>query len=289
MFKKISRLLLSLSLIFVCTLFSGCLKIRDEDPELSQTQIEFNSLISKIATLETLSYNFNSNDYQNRVFVYIRSEKYNTTSWNTIGGSIEQEFNDYIETNQSETDISSLKTFDKFTIPNTEEKVDFVHMFATMNAINKNPTNTNAGDLAGWAGDLCQLALEVKNTNQPNKISENVNSKFNNFDSGFNKYDLVADLDAVNIMKIYNDMQTKSISKAIENYYKNITVKSRKTNFLTNLGYEKLNKEQIKANIFNRLRNNFFITIWSMQNNLDFESDQNIILECINVFVNFLI
>lgn len=243
------------------------------EPEINPTQQAFNTLISNIATLEQLSLEYNQTDYQLRVLMYIRQFNYNNTQWSIVAGQVDTEFVTYVQT-INPTLANYFDTLDSFTIPSTNEQVDFKHLFAPMNSILYSPITIQFHDLAGFGGDLVQLVNEINTDTSGQSIDHLVANKFNApnpNNSSLSSLDLIADLDAVNIMAIYNRLSDKSISQAMQTYYTNLTPTERKIQFVLNnfdntypsLDQDGINQDNISSKrvefILNRLKNNIYI------------------------------
>lgn len=154
--------------------------------------------------------------------------------------------------------------------PVSNEKLDFIHMFAVINSIenfknnNQNSTisqvlNSNASDLSGWIGDICTLVQEIVNAGVVgDEIQELANQKFNNANSTFSGEDLIADMDAVNIMKKYYSSSLKTFANVFEDYYFSTTSQQRKNLFISNV-FEKTytSASTLADDIILRLKNNF--------------------------------
>lgn len=250
----------------------------------TQEQKQFENLLEKINKLEQISLEYNNqfNSTQNayvRVLQYIRMERYNTSEWNLLGGTIEADFSEYVKTKQGEFDLETLKNLQNFVIPSTNEKVDFVHMIAIMDIAIKNGLSSNmANDLAGWGGDFCQLVAELKKLNLTGiDLQMKAVELLGGESSSFSEQDLCADLDAINITKTFEDLENKSISNAIKQYYNQFSIALRKTNFLQNAFAETFENEHYMAqHLIQRLDGNLYIKIWCGENNLDITNDMEI-------------
>lgn len=278
--------IVTLALVFMLAVcIVGCGDI----PPLSQEQIEFNELCSVIEELETLSEEYNSEDYIKRALIYIRSGKYNSQEWKLIGGDTDTDFDAYVQKNQ-EKDVSELKTKESFVIPSTKESVDFVHMFATIN-VNFIDDEYAQSDLSGWGGDLFQLAASIKDCGKTGtELKQYIESLFNSETGAFNSQDVCADLDAVNIAKLLKTNKT-SIKDTMSAYYNNLSSEYRKGDFITNVfskNYTDLNS--LKQDIYSRVKNNNFLIFWGIRNNFSTTEVQNlnILEECCNVFAEYL-
>ena len=96
---------------------------------------------------------------------FIRRMKYNNSSWNTVVGSINSQFVNYVENNYptlySYFTIDTTEEYD-YLDPNGEGYVDFTHLCATLNGLIYDSDGfkaaiageANIDNLCGWAGDL---------------------------------------------------------------------------------------------------------------------------------------
>lgn len=90
------------------------------------------------------------------VLNYVRTgvERYTEGLWNQFAGAEKTAFVEYVAAQDAAngTAVAALRNLQLFYIPNND-LVEFEHMFGTLNM----SYNSNADDLAGWAGDLCDL------------------------------------------------------------------------------------------------------------------------------------
>lgn len=259
-------------------------------PNISQQQKEFNILIDTIDELEKLSYNYAPEDVMQRVLIYIRSERYNTTQWNVLAGEPDVNFDAYVMRNE-QNNISDLKKLDSFVIPSTNEYVDFVHMVATINVNYVSFDTTKKCDLSGWGGDLCQLALEANNSKKTdNELYNYIKQQFNNDLGGFNNQDVCADLDAVNLAFRLLSNENVTLSNAMKDYYQFLTAKDRKTNFIKNVfGKNYRNATELKSDIFSRVTSNELLNFWCYTNNFSMNDNLEIFDICCEIFSNYLL
>ena len=288
---------LCLMLAFTLVLFCACSQNdggsqNPQEPQITTEQKEFNSLMGRINALENLSKTYNEDQYINRVLVYIRSGKYNTQEWSVIGGEPDSEFDAYVLTNQTKT-VSDLKQKDNFIIPKTKEKVDFVHFFATLNAVYYSSTYAYH-DLAGWGGDLMQLASSIKDTDKTgDMLYSYVKTLFNSNIGAFNDEDVCADLDALNIgLKLKNKEQNlQIINETIKDYYENFTRSNAKQMFISNIfnkTYSTLGEFQ--DDVYTKVSRNMLLKMWGNKNGFDITQTKNaeLLKVCCNVFAEFL-
>lgn len=270
---------------------SSCLiQVVWDEKILSQEEIDFNNLVSKIKILENLSYSFNPENHQLRTLQFIRNSRYNSSQWNMFGGTIETDFIEYVSKNQGNSDLFELQTLEFFVTPIQNQHIDFVHMIAIMNVIQHGGfDNQTRNDMVGFGGDLCQFTNELKTSGLTgNELQNFASSKFGTKNSTFSEQDLLADLDAINIMKIYKTTTDSCISKSILDYYYSINKQSRKLQFLNNVFSENYSSTNtLAAKIFERISGNLYIIIWCNQNDLSFSDHQEYFMSAINCFSNY--
>lgn len=260
------------------------------DEETIQAQKDFNMLLDKIDELEILSYRYNKEDYIDRVCIYIRCEKYNTQEWNSLGGEIDQYFENYVFQNQTKN-VYSLKTLNSFTIPSTKESVDFVHLFATLNILLKTDSVPASCDLSGWGGDIMQLASSIKDCNETGSgLYAYIKAIFNSKNGAFNAEDVCADIDAVNLANILKQNNT-SIKENFISYYKNISRENVKTNFIQNVfGDIYSSLSSLQEDMYAKVTKNNLLIYWGMKNNFNIKDTRNaeILKTCCDVFAEYL-
>ena len=175
-------------------------------------------------------------------------------------------------------------------------------MIAIINvAVKGGYTNSANNDLVGWGGDLAQLALELKGLNLTGTDLQNkAYQLFNSQESTFSSQDLLADLDAINLSYIYENLtqENQSLSFLIKHYYNVLNTKSRKQNFLT-AGYPNFinfengeltkTQEQMAEQIIERLSGNFLLNIWCDQNGVSFNDDAEEFMASAMAFAKYFI
>lgn len=261
---------------------------------LSEDEINFNLLISKVKLLEDISKEYNSSDYKIRAMQFIRSKRYNSATWNLFGGEPDDTFSEYVKQHQGSNDLFALQDIDTIKIPLTDVQVDFVHMIYTINAIIKNGLSSQSvADLCGWGGDICQLVVETKNVQYSNLsgLQLEMDLRFNG-SSSFGSADLQADMASINIAKLYLDAPDISISSLISQYFKTTTQESQKEQFLINANLNSYNSADTMAQaMVSRLSSNFAITTWCAQpqNNVNFTAQANHFLCACKAMAKFLL
>jgi len=265
------------------------------DREKTQEEQNFDNLLSKIKKLEELSNEYNvinnkDKDPILRVLQYIKKQKYNGYSWNLISGDVEAEFITYVS--EQDSSLAELQNIDNFIVPKTGEEIDFVHMVALMNVAYKSP-NEPYTDLGGWLGDVCQLAAQINQMNLSTdaEIYAKCDELYNSTQGGLSKYDLLADLDGLNLIKFHNYRGNTSIYETIKSYYTIINTTKRKTNFIDNTLNGTTDKTILTETIQSRVYNNILIKTWCNNNSLDLtqEKSKKIVNHLIDLTINYLV
>ena len=142
---------------------------------------------------------------------YIRKERYNSSFWNRLLGSIDTKFVTYLQGKENVPTFGNEVLLD----PKTGKNIDFVHMIAPLNAYLKNGDkvlNIVSTDYAGWAGDLITLLEEVTVYRTGNDIEDkSILQEYSNSLLGTNNSstcsssDILADLDAIALYKDNNN------------------------------------------------------------------------------------
>ena len=210
-----------------------------------------------------------------------------------MGGTIESDFEKFVAYNNS--NLKSLQNIEYIYNPFSKEKIDFIHLIAIINVISKGGiNNTLSNDMAGWGGDLCQLALELKNTGLTGtELQEKANQLFGAEVSTFSSQDLLADLDAVNIANIYLNNQNKSISQSIKEYYRSVNTDKRKADVIKATFSEFKNQDTLKSTeeitslIITRLSKNSLISIWCSRNGISIKNNAEIFNSCAIAFAKY--
>ncbi len=184
----------------------------------------------------------------------------NHLNWNVVAGKIDEEFIKKVNS-QRKFGISIIEYFSQFIdyndfnsslhgdiaaryqknsenslylvdpLRDSSQKLDLIHLFACIDGIYSKTNNiaflgNNAQrDIASWNGDLQQVCkhfsderIQVKGYN-----SSNMDYIFSFEDGGATSYDIISDIDAMNITKIYLESPDNSISNSFSGYYRLIT------------------------------------------------------------------
>lgn len=256
----------------------------------TQAEKDCLNIVAKFEKLLELSKNYSSENVLLRATQYIRTAKYTTNAWNIVGGNIDENFITYVTQNQGNINVASLRETATLTSPVSNELIDFIHMFAVINGIeNTSSINSGSADLAGWVGDLCTLVQEIVNAGATgSQIQELANQKFNSNTSTFGSQDLVADLDAVNIMQNYYNSTNKTFSQLLTDYYFSTSKAERKTQFIQNVfGKTYSNASQMVTDIMTRLKNNFLITYFCNTLGINLTTHEAQFIACATAFANY--
>ncbi|MGG2973077.1 hypothetical protein [Geobacillus stearothermophilus] len=193
------------------------------------------------------------NDYNLELFRY-NSVTYTGSMWAVTAGAIDTKHVKYVESKNKKLDnFFSPKGQGAFLKdPVTGNKIDFLHMAATIDGIlTKSPV---PDDLPGWAGDLQTAVLDLQRiTNDSNnlKVLKKEAKKIIGGDSSFSSFstpDILADVDAVNIANMLKENPKLLLSDAIEKYYsKSGDVNRRFSEFIESFGGKKEFKEAVNG------------------------------------------
>lgn len=179
--------------------------------ELAEEYIEENNITDNTATELCMQ--------------YMRKDRYNSELWNTLLGSIDTEFINYLDGKTNVPTFSDEVLID----PNTGKEIDFVHMIAPLNAYLKYGDKVMyvvSTDYAGWAGDLITLLEEItvyrteNNIDDKNELQEYTNSLLGtNNASTCPDSDILADLDAIALYKDSTNKIQEDLYNALYKYY----------------------------------------------------------------------
>lgn len=182
------------------------------------------------------------------VLAYLRQNNYGGIAWTTIAGPIEEAFNALVTERYPEIDLSQIFLID----PISQKQIEISHFAATLGAlvtyvaVIDTYLDPLVDSFAGWAGDLMQVggtigeSIAIGGTNyflQPSVLYKTIGSMDGELDeykfyyknqttgkieyttsAGFSYVDLVQDVDAYNIAKLYALNQVP-IYVALDKYY----------------------------------------------------------------------
>ena len=210
----------------------------------------FSDMIKNLRILESYISQYKSEgkskkSLTNLVVSYIREGKYKDVYWKVAAGSAPKDLADYVAKKDKEhgTNSAQCRKYGDIVMP-SNEKSDFVHLFAVMNGIDYCGSYTKGvSALVGWGGDTAQLIQDIKKLNgDENKLYIEA-TKFFRFKGQFGEGDLIADLDAPIFLAKKNDKNT--FADIIEKYYNNGEYKNRVRDFVK-LTFPELNKNSDK-------------------------------------------
>lgn len=210
----------------------------------------FSDMIQNLRILESYISQYKSEgkskkSLTNLVVSYIREGKYKDVYWKVAAGSAPKDLADYVAKKDKEhgTNSAQCRKYGDIVMP-SNEKSDFVHLFAVMNGIDYCGSYTKGvSALVGWGGDTAQLIQDIKKLNgDENKLYIEA-TKFFRIKGQFGEGDLIADLDAPIFLAKKNDKNT--FADIIEKYYNNGEYKNRVKDFVK-LTFPELNKNSDK-------------------------------------------
>lgn len=180
------------------------------------------------------------------VLAYLRQPKYVGTSWSAIAGPVEEPFNSLLAERYPEINIDDIYLND----PVTNRQIEIKHFAVTLGslityvAVIDTYLDPLTDAFAGWAGDLMQVggtigeSMSMGGTNyflKPSVLYTAIGSMEGELDdckfwfkkdgnilykteAGFDYVDLVQDIDAYNISKLYS-LNTLPLHTALDKYY----------------------------------------------------------------------
>ena len=132
----------------------------------------FSDMIQNLRILESYISQYKSEgkskkSLTNLVVSYIREGKYKDVYWKVAAGSAPKDLADYVAKKDKEhgTNSAQCRKYGDIVMP-SNEKSDFVHLFAVMNGIDYCGSYTKGvSALVGWGGDTAQLIQDIKKLN----------------------------------------------------------------------------------------------------------------------------
>jgi len=210
----------------------------DGEPSISdyETFMVFLPFLEELATAYSME--VPGTDPVELVIKYIRTgvDRYNSGSWGIMAGYEDAAFAEFVVMIEEQLNaelppeekmyISSLKNIHTFNTPNGQ-KVDFGHMFGTMDITNHNKSSINHADVGGWAGDIVDL-LSTSDRHYVSgdmeemvaEIREKYLAKNIDESDAFGETDMYGDIDAMYIMDtLYASNNQTPISQIIAEYF----------------------------------------------------------------------
>lgn len=189
------------------------------------------------------------------ILQFIRRNKYVGHKWDGVAGALDRGYINYVISKSTYLKDYFKKDITVFD-PKTKQEVDFVHWAATLNAMLYNTEWEDMGiyalmpeehinNLAGWAGDLQTLALDVLKetdyTNDYHILREKTLDFMGKEDYTFSFDDLLADIDAVNMNELLKNEPL--LHKLYKKYY-TIGTATRFSDFVGNVLNDKRSEER---------------------------------------------
>ena len=236
----------------------------------------YSDFLANLKLLEVYADEFaaqSSRDPGELVLNFIRTgvDRYQDGNWAALAGQEITVFTDYVRQQDAAngTSVMDLRdiVIDNFTLPNGNPS-DFGHMSGTMNISYVN-TAVQSDDLAGWAGDLCDLLYfsalygHVPTTGTVDEIAEYIREHcFGvNADDAFGWDDFYGDMDAYYLVNEY-EAGNGSFSELIEAYFTaDLDDEDRSVYFLNNRFPGQTTREAVRTALYNAYRTNVGIQI----------------------------
>ena len=236
---------------------------------LGEPSVEtFDEFIKNLAILENLADTYvkkvsPGKDPAMLVIKYIRTgvDRYNSGSWNIMAGYEDAGFAQYVAKYEADYNlaleegaelmaVTGLKDIKEFYLPNGNF-ADVGHIFGTMDITYTNSSSTNHADVAGWAGDLCDLLslsdqYGMEQTTLEAMVKEVSDRYFLRYEEEFpgeviegtmSQTDVEGDMDGYYIMRqLFNsDYSDGTLTRIFSNYMTpSLTNEHRAAYFLTN-------------------------------------------------------
>lgn len=170
---------------------------------------------------------------------YLRSanSNYNTTNWNMLAGTPDENFSTYVSEHGSE-DVASFRENATIVDPATQTDIEFSHLIASVNlALRQQGMSEETQDVqqsyvdyGSWCGDLLQLCAQMKQEGvDSSQWKEQMEGLIGDEDSYFNRDDLYADLDACNMSELLDD--DTSLAQVFYDYYYSVLEKTQTTRY----------------------------------------------------------
>lgn len=258
-------------------------------PALGEPEInDYEDFISNLMLLEIFANEYAmiypGNDPLELVIKYIRTgvDRYNSGSWGIMAGYEDAAFANFIRLVENETNaeidnveeylrVSALKNINPFYLP-SGEKVDFGHMFGTMDISYTNKGSENHADVGGWAGDLVDLISSADADEVSGSVEDMVDVLKESYflhnpqeSDVFSLSDFYGDLDAYYILKtvlgqeygIDPETEMGTLTSVIMEYFtEELSVEDRAEYFLKNRLGNVGTREQVRRAVYNEYTGN---------------------------------
>jgi len=237
----------------------GCTETKTEAIKPSKIT-NYADFVKALEMLEEWAFEYavanNVEDPAALVIRYVRTgvDRYNSGSWEIMAGMEDTNFAKYVteqerKINEKATsdaekiNVTGLKNVSNFTLPNGD-KVDFGHMFGTIDISYTNKTSINHADVAGFFGDTTDLLTTADRFGVSGTIEEMVKDITDNYflvdatwDDKFGNTDMLGDLDGyyINRELISGDYERGALTDIIKAYFTaDLTDEQRAQYYLTN-------------------------------------------------------
>ena len=194
------------------------------------------------------------------VLCYIREGKYKSNTWEIAAGSCPSDLDSYVKErdSQANTKANTVRSYGEIATP-SGDKIDFVHMFATMNGIEFGDSYTDKySALVGWGGDTAQLAQDLKvESGTLEELVTIAKTKYLGIKGQFGPADLISDIDAPVILK---KTGSNTFASTMRNYYNTNEYKDRVKNFLS-LTFPGVEKSNLRDAVYKRYSSDAYIDV----------------------------
>ena len=271
-------------------------------PALGEPEINsFDEFVENLGLLEEIAYMYTvenpGNDPLELIIKYIRTgvDRYNSGSWGIMAGYENADFSNYVrlfenyvnaetESEDEYLRVTALKNINNFNLPNGD-RVDFGHMFGTMDISYTNKGSENHADVGGWAGDLVDLMSCSDSHGVTGTVEEMTEIISKNYFLGncqhsdtFGLTDFYGDLDAYylinEIKKIGQDYEYGYLAGLVSEYFtEELTVENRAGYLLKNRFGNVGTREQVRRTVYNEYTGNRVVT--TLESTRDFLTDSD--------------
>ena len=212
-------------------------------------------------------------------FIRTGVERYLSAYWSGLAGPEITAFVTYVEGQDAANDTTAMRlrniVIDNFKLPNGNS-TDFGHMFGTLNILYYN-SSLNSQDIAGWAGDICDLlTYSYYHGNVPAGTVDEMAAYILEYCFGvdakdaFGWDDFYGDMDAFYLGKEWKG-SGKKLSAIMEAYYtSDLDNADRSAYFLNNRFKGLTTHEEIRAAVYDAYTKNTAIEI------LEGDDDRNL-------------
>jgi len=257
-------------------------------PNARAAEYSYENMLRDLASLENYANSYHdahsgSDSPLRLILIYIRSGRYQSGIWNTAAGSVDMAFAAYVTQmdSQNGTYTALLKKLGDILLPNGE-RTDAVHMFATMNMI-----DTGFGDLGGWGGDLCSMMQDMASmSGSLDELTAIAAARLGSSEGQFGQQDLIADLDAANIMAAVNE--STSLTAAVSLYFGTSYSEYRRvTGFLSNRFPDtELTVADLRSSVLSQYRTAAGVSLLEITNGVSGKTDLR--KACCYAFADYL-